>query len=331
MSIIRNIFSKKITINNESNLIIVNIKESCSLQEYISILKRTKYSNLLNIIDLKHLLTTNTILPKRILVYKKDNIIYIISITNNNIYISKKTTDTNIIEHTINIDKLNYSYQISQSIHTLDGNTIDVKTHNKNPKKNYSFMNLPKNEALTIARTLTEEISTIPNISNYINIPDITKILNVYLNKDYYPVISNEILTLSWKNRYGSTNINEKTRATLEIILNETNEVIGTISFNTSYNPSNSYTGSVSYNIKDEFQNNHYATITLSLLKKLLKEHQHQQNKPIYISTEEHNIKSQHGAINNGGELCYEGTIPGYDNLTKFSGITKIKMYKIPL
>ena len=47
MNIIRNIFSKKIAINNESNLIIVNIKESCSLQEYISILKRTKYSNLL--------------------------------------------------------------------------------------------------------------------------------------------------------------------------------------------------------------------------------------------------------------------------------------------
>ena len=70
MNIIRNIFSKKITINNESNLIIVNIKESCSLQEYMSILKRTKYSNLLNIIDLKHLLTTNTILPKRILAYK---------------------------------------------------------------------------------------------------------------------------------------------------------------------------------------------------------------------------------------------------------------------
>ena len=132
-------------------------------------------------------------------------------------------------------------------------------------------MYLPKNEALSIARTLIEEISTIPNISNYINITDITKILSIYLNKDYYPVISNEILTLSWQNRYGSTNINEKTRATLEIILNETNEVIGTISFNTSYNPNNSYTGSVSYNIKDEFQNNHYATIALSLLKKLLK------------------------------------------------------------
>ena len=192
-------------------------------------------------------------------------------------------------------------------------------------------MQLQKNEALSIVRTLTEELNTIPNISNYLNIQEITKILNIYLKKDYYPVINDETLTLSWNNRYGSTDINEKTRATLEIILNETDEVIGTISFNTSYNPKNSYTGSVSYNIKEEFQNNHYATMALSLLKKLLKKHKHQQNKPIYISSEEHNIKSQHVAINNGGKLCYEGTIPSYDNLTKYSGITKIKMYKITL
>ncbi len=331
MFTIRNLFTHKITITQNNNLTILTIKEECSLQEYTRIIRKTKYSHLLDIIDLKHLLNNNSIPPKKIILYNQDNHLYIISITPIQIYITKRTTDTNIIEETINIDRTNYSYQISQLIHTLDGNTIDVKTYNKDSKKNHSFMYLPKENALNIARTIMEELSKIQDISSYLNIRTITKMLNILLEQDYFPIISNDLLTLSWQNRYGSTNIYEKQRATLDIILNETKEVIGSISFNASYNPSTSYTGNISYSIKDEFQNNHYATIALSLLKELLRKHKLQQNKPLYISAEENNVKSQHVAINNGGELYYEGPIPKSDNLTKFSGITKIKMYKITL
>lgn len=331
MFTIRNLFTQKITITKDNNFTILTIKEECSLQEYTKILKKTKSSYLLDIINLKHLLKNNSISPKKIILYNQNNYLYIISITQNQIYITRRTPNTNIIEETINIDRTEYSYQISQLIHTIDGNSIDIKSHYKDPKKNYSFMHLPKEIALNIARTIIEDLSQIPNISSHLNIREITKILNILLEQDYFPIISNNLLTLSWQNRYGSTNIYEKQRATLDIILNKTKEVIGSISFNTSYNPNNSYTGNISYSIKDEFQNNHYATIALSLLKELLRKHKLQQNKPLYISAEENNIKSQHVAINNGGKLYYEGPIPKSDNLTKFSGITKIKMYKITL
>lgn len=308
MYTIRNLFTKKITITQDSKLTIITIKEKCSLKEYTRIIRKTKYSRLLDTIDIKYLLDNKTILPKKIITYNQNNYIYSIFITQNKIYITRKTTNTNIIEETINIDKIEYSYQIYQSTHPLT-----------------------KEKSLIIAKEIIENISKIPSISCHLNIKEITQILNILLEKDYFPIISNNILTLSWQNRYGSTNIYKKQYATLDIILNETQEVIGTVSFNTSYNPNISYTGNISYNIKDAFQNNHYATIALSLLKELLKKHLLQQNKPLYISAEENNIKSQHVAINNGGELYYEGPIPKSDNLTKFSGITKIKMYKITL
>lgn len=331
MNIIRQLLSKKISIKEENNQIIIDILENCSLQEYIKLLEKTKYSYLLNIIDLKYLLKNNSISPKRIILINNEDIIYIISITKDRITIAKKTISTNIIEEIIDIDKINYIYQISSLIHTLDGNTIDVKTYYQEEDKNHSFMFLPKIEALDIARMLIEEISSIPNIANHINLNETAKILNIYLEKNYFPIIQNETITLSWQNRYGSTNIYEKQRATLDIILNETKEVIGNISFNTNYNPNTSYTGNISYSIKTEYQGNHYATQALALLKEVLKNHKEQQGKPLYLSIEENNIKSQRVALNNNGELYYEGPIPKSDNLTKFSGITKIKMYKISL
>lgn len=331
MNILKQLFSPKITITEQNNIITLIIKEQISLKEYIKTLKKTKYSYLLNIIDLKHLLKDNIITPKKIITFNINNIRYIISITKNIIKISKIIKKENILEEIIEIDKLNYSYKISRLLHNLEGSTQEVKTYNKDQTKNHELFLLPKENAIAIAKTLLEELSSTKEISTLININELYRILNLIKNQDYHPIISNGIITLSWKDKYGSTDISKKTRATLEIILNKTKEKVGEITFNYMYNKNSNYTGNIGYHIEDEFQNNHYATNALALLKELLKCHKHEGDKDLYISTDINNIRSQKVAQNNEGELYYEGEIPNNDPLSRHSGITHIKMYRIKI
>ena len=111
MNILKQLFSPRITITEQNNIITLIIKEQISLKEYIKTLKKTKYSYLLNIIDLKHLLKDNIITPKKIITFNINNVRYIISITKNIIKISKITKKENILEEIIEIDKLNYKYK----------------------------------------------------------------------------------------------------------------------------------------------------------------------------------------------------------------------------
>lgn len=329
MNIIKRLLNKKISIQEQQNIITITIKEQLSLEEYIKLLKKSKYSYLLDIIDLKHLLKENIIQPKKIILINKNNTTYILSFTKNIIKISKKTKKGFIIEETLEIDKNNYSYIIGKLIHTLEGSTQEVKTYNKDQTKNHKFFLLLKDEAINIAQSILEELLLLPEIATAINISELFKILNLIPKKDYHPLINNNNITLSWKDKYGSTDIHQKARATLNIILNKTKEKIGEITFNFLYDSINNYTGNISYHIESEFQNNHYATEALALLKELLKSHK--SNKDLYITTDINNIRSQKVAINNNGELYYEGEIPQSDPLSKHSGITQIKMYRIKM
>jgi predicted acetyltransferase len=306
MIIISKFFSKKINITKNNNEILIEIKKNCTPEELTKLLNKTKYKIILTKINLTSIIKSNIINPTKILIIQNNQYIYNIIIQGTKIHISKQNTD------------------IKQSI-IINNNVISNVTstnHNENTILN-------KKNTLLIASTILEELSEIENISKYINIKDILKNSNIILNKDYYKIIENETITLSWPNRYGSTNILNKTRAQLDIILTETREKIGEITFNYLYNPNTSYRGNISYYIKEEFQNKHYATIALSLLKELLKSHKNK--KDIYISTNISNTRSQKVAINNDGELYYEGSIPRTDPLSKHSGITEVKIYKIKI
>lgn len=330
MNIIKKILNKKIEIHEENNRIIITIKEQLTLEEYIKTIKKTKYSYLLNTIDLKHLLDNTFISPKKIIFTKINNITYIISVTKEKTKIIKQTQEEKILEETLEIDKINNTYQISRLIYSLDGSTQDVKTYNKDQSKNHKLFLLPKPEAIIIAQNILENL-LLQQIDTSININELYKVFNLIPNKDYYQLITNGNITLSWKDKYGSTDINKKIRATLNIILNETQEKVGEITFNFIYNKKNSFIGNTGYHIDDEFQNKHYATEALSLLKELLKRNHYEGSKELFISTDISNIRSQKVAINNDGELYYEGEIPKNDPLSRHSGITHIKMYRIKI
>ena len=298
---INNFFSKKIKIKEENNLIIINIKKDITIKEIYKILTFTKYSYLKYIINEKELTKEKYNINEQIIISKNENNIY-------------------IIRNSKEIIKI-----IKTSINFQEKNIIIINKSDMTYKTNIDS----KNKTAKI-QAIIEELFTIKNVQDYINQKEITDILNIVLKKNYFPIIKSNRITLSWPNRYGSTDIHAKIRATLDIILNETSEKIGEITYNYMYNPKLSYTGNVSYKIKEEFQNKGYATEALFLLKEVLKKHQNKE-RDLYISTDIGNTKSQKVAINNEGKLYFEGEIPKSDSLTKRSGITKIKMYQIKI
>lgn len=332
MNILLRLLSKKIEINTKDNITIIDIKEELSLEEYTKILKRSLYKDLLNIISLKYLLESNSlnISPKRILLINQDNLTIIITIQNNSYTISRLTKKDKLLEESFQVNITTKNYRINKSIHELDGNTKEVKSFNKDESKNIQFMYIPKKEALSIVASILATLSKIPSIKTYLK-HDFNELFNIVPDNEYYPVISNETITLSWPRRYGQTNINTKSRTTLDIILNSTREKVGEITFNYHNNIKNNYTGNVGYHITKEFQHNGYATQALALLKKLLRNNTYPGNKDLFLSISPENIYSEKVALNNEGELYYEGKVPENDPLSRHSGITKVKIYRIKL
>ena len=108
-------------------------------------------------------------------------------------------------------------------------------------------------------------------------------------------------------------------------------ERVGEISFNYLYDSVFSYSGNVSYEIEKAFQNHHYATIALNLLKDLLKSNEFTGDKDLYIATLPNNIYSQKVAKNNSGVLCYDGKVPEDECIYYIDGIKEVKVYKISI
>ena len=149
--------------------------------------------------------------------------------------------------------------------------------------------------------------------------------------ENFFPVISDDVLSLSWKNRYDAIDINDEDEAIFDIILNETREIIGKISFDYFFKSGFSYSGNVGYNIKYRFQNKHYATRALKLLRTLLLSNKYSGDKSLYLATKIDNIRSQKVILNNNGNLIYDGKVPINEPLNFMEGIKKVKVYKIDM
>ena len=128
---------------------------------------------------------------------------------------------------------------------------------------------------------------------------------------DYYPIIENDTLALTWRNKI-EKDINFLKDAEFYIVLKENMENIGNIGYSFSLEDTFLYTGNVHYEIKEDFRNKGYVTMALNLLKDIVK-NINIKNKDLYISAFSDNIPSIKVAIKNGGELVYDGELPDQD------------------
>lgn len=239
------------------------------------------------------------VLPLDIYLMDDDNKTYeIIKENDDNFIVSRKNyTNQNIEE--ISLEFMGSNFKIDKITHTLNGSTKDIETYSID--NNDYINNLSKNKAFTYAKTLLDDICTIDKIKNIIDVNLLYKKLNIITKDKYNPVISDDKISLCTIKK--EDNILDKKSSFFSIVLNDTKEVVGDISYN-YMNEGPSELGNVMYNVKEKYRHNGYCTRALSLLIKLLKNNTYNGNKDLYLATI--NEYSMRVAKRNGG-ILYNG------------------------
>lgn len=175
---------------------------------------------------------------------------------------------------------------------------------------------------------MLSKLKSIDSIQNILNIRYLYETLNLVMDHEYYPIISDKILTLSIKNGQIFNQINRTDHQDFDIILNDTKEKVGIISLDYKYNGF-SLGGNVSYSIKDEYKNKNYATNALKLLKEILKSNnfnEYKENLMIYNNVDFLNIIEP-----NNGELDTENEVFNDTSLYMMDEIKKARIYRMLL
>lgn len=309
-------FAYKISVNND-----------CTLQYFIGKVSNDFNQELVNRISKSIIFVDGYNISKQtIYLLEKENVSYCISTSSSKLYISERIEDSLFIkERMLIIDKYNQNYQFTSKLFDADGNIKETKLYNFGESTD-------KKETLLEIQQLLLDLKNVKQINSILNVSQVYSYLYLVDEEDYFPVIENDIMCLSWcfQSVRENKNVNQSSFECLDIIIKETMENIGSISYN--YLSSGfTYDGNVSYNIEKPFRNKHYASMALGLLKDLLRYNEYTGDKDIYVATLPNNDFSQRVAINNGGNLFYAGAVPEDDSVYYIDGVKEVKVYKIEI
>lgn len=232
----------------------------------------------------------------KIYIIRENNKTYELIKENDNNFLIVEKVSANQKPEELMIELKNNNYKI---MHNLKGSINDIETYSMD--NNDYINNLNKNKAFTYAKTLLDDICTIDKIKNIIDVNLLYKKLNIITKDKYNPVISDDKISLCTMKK--EDNILDKKSSFFNIVLNDTKEIVGDISYN-YMNEGPSELGNVMYNVKEKYRHNGYCTRALSLLIKLLKNNTYNGNKDLYLATI--NEYSMRVAKRNGGVL-YNG------------------------
>lgn len=315
---------------SEKEYDLINIKEECLFLDYAEMEKEIISSNIPTRLFIRegNDIFTSKLQKQKIYTIKQKSIDYIITISDKQINISqRKKENDSINEIVINLYEDN-SFSVSKYIHDVNYSTKAHKNYNTKQKCIIDIFNFDKVEAMALAQNLLDDLKEVTDIHKIISVYGLYDRLHLIPSTWYNPIISDEEITLS-SNRYSSIDsVNSKKNCALNIILNDTKEKVGQITFNLT-NDGFTYNGNVGYEIKEEFRNKGYASRALKLLKEVIKTNNHVGDKDLFISTTPNNIGSQKVAIKNAGELIYDGEVPENNSLNYKYGMDKVKVYQI--
>lgn len=289
----------------------ITIKEECTLSEYSKNLD--KYEEVKDIfMPIKVLFTNSTsgfssntkIVEQKIYIVELDNLKFFITKNRNKVQIAQyKTLNENIYETELEFNKHANTYRIVKSIHDLNYSTGEVKWYPCEGDM-VKYFSLDKSEANVLLKDLLENLKKIENIEWKLELETIFITLSEEFNFETESLISDEIMSL---NPY-PFKVNNEIKSQFDIILNETKEKIGYISFDYSCDVTSKYNiGNVFYGIHDGYRNKGYATKALKLLKKYIQDAQLDFNKDLYFYVNYHNEASKKVILNNGGEIIEQG------------------------
>jgi len=235
-------------------------------------------------------------------------------------------------ENVLEMNLCQGEYRVSVLIHNEMFSTISNKTFSSTTVENDlpEAFRLDKDQAIKKIVELLKNVGKIQNIQKVLSIDLLYRGFHLISEDEYNSVIDDERICLSWRfHNINSKPIEEQRMVSFDIVLKETKELIGDISFDYIIGEGFTYAGNVSYFVNPEFRHQHYATDALHLLKQLLKENHFEGDKDLYIATEMSNQNSAAVAINNGGELVYEGEVPDGELIKTLDGVKNVKVYRI--
>lgn len=193
-----NIIAKEIEIKEQDNFIIFDIKDDCSLEEYMKSTEKYDAQNIESRIANNTLFDENfrNIKKKRIYLFTDENKSYNIYSNDYKIHINERiyydSVDEHIDERIISIDKLTKHYRISRLKHRASLSTYYVKGFSSdNPDEN--FFHIDESEALKLAKEVIGHLRKIENIDKIINLDEVFRLIN-RKNKQSNTVFSDQNL-----------------------------------------------------------------------------------------------------------------------------------------
>lgn len=314
-------FLKNNSENLDSHIVILNFNDII----HIIIREPLTYNNFVKELNQK--------LPKEDFKYVKINQLYNKTIEGFFIIVKGVRKSFNVLinekyyylsKNIIHLDKIR---QVTLLSNTIDKFEITEKINTKETgsfyrkfDRNFERKIFPRKNALHIAYKLLRDLNGIKELKDIVNLDFAWIDTKLMTKEDYNPIAEDNVISLS-KQKDKSQNI-----ISCNIVLKETNEIIGTIAWvpeRTYF----TYDGGISYTILPEFNNQGYATKSL----KLLLEYLAKIDVPhIFIATYKDNLASQKVIEKNNGKLILDS----YTNNSKseeMDSIEKVRVYKFDL
>lgn len=124
-------------------------------------------------------------------------------------------------------------------------------------------------------------------------------------------VIQDEVISL-YRNKFICENedITISQSESFDIVLNETEEVVGIIGYRYNSDPNFiDYSGNINYRIKPEYRGNGYAKRSLTLMIEILKRNT-KYDQPLFVASTLSNKNYLKVAAECGGKLIHKGPVP---------------------
>lgn len=327
-----------VRISNNDDILRIEILTNISVLEYQKLTSGSDVVNLpLKVFIMEgYSFFTSTLLPQTIYIYREENKVYYVTDSNKYLQVVESITSDEINEIILKMDKCEKCFKITKEVHDLSLSTKICKVYPL--EQGYiEGLSLEKMEAFNITKELIKRVGEVKKLDKIANVYDLYKYTNIIDEEYFHPITGDDVISISKMFVSEGYNVSQEKDQFFDIILNETGEKIGELTF-TLYadnfrceDNSIRYEGNVSYSILPRYQSNHYATRALKLLVQLIRENTTNNDKTIYISTLPDNIYSQKVALNNGATFFYEGDVPEDKTLNSIDGVKQVKIYKIQM
>lgn len=206
-----------------------------------------------------------------------------------------------------------HDYEVTEKI--ISDKKKRFRRYNNSNQDNAIFL---KNEALAMALKMLKDLKGIKESHEYFSSFEILEKLNVVKEEFINPVCTDGVITFSEKINPGFLYF--------EIILNETNENLGFISWN-GLKDHFTYDGNLSCEIKSNYRNKGYSTRALKLLLEYLKKYN---VKDVFLSTRLDNKSVQKVALKSGGTLILKGYVTD-DKIKENYNLDEVMVYKLQI